>query len=163
MEIWKNINENYKVSSEGRIYSEKTKRILKPNVVGSGYLKVDLYEKGKREIHLVHRLVAEAFIPNTSNLPEINHKNKIKTDNRIENLEWCDRKYNNEFSKIQTKLTEKKKKQVYQYSLDGELIAIWPSLRECEIKTGFKESGISNCCIGKRETHKGFKWSYEKL
>ena len=51
MEIWKNINENYKVSSEGKIYSEKTKRILKPNVVGSGYLKVDLYEKGKRETH----------------------------------------------------------------------------------------------------------------
>lgn len=163
MEEWKVINENYKISSEGRVYSEKTKKILKPNVVGSGYLKVDLYNKGKRKIGLIHQLVANAFIDNPNGYKEINHKDKCKTNNKIDNLEWCDRKYNNEFSDIQETLTEKKKKQVFQYDLDGKLVAVWTSLRECERETNCSEAAISRCCLGLQKTHKGYIWSYIPL
>lgn len=160
MEEWKNINENYKVSNEGRIYSEKTKKILKPNLVGSGYLKVDLYNNGKRKIGLIHQLVANAFIDNPNGYKEINHKDKCKTNNKVENLEWCDIKYNNEFSDIQETLTEKKKKQVFQYDLDGKLVAVWASLRECERETKYSESAISRCCLGLQKQHKGYIWKY---
>ena len=162
MEEWKDINENYKVSSKGRIYSEKTKKILKPNKVGKGYLKVDLYYGGKRIVKLIHRLVAEAFIKNNnpSINTEINHKDNDKTNNNIENLEWCDRSYNNRYSDIQKNITELKKKPVKQYTLDGKLIKIWPSIRECERNTEFQQSAISRCCAGKQGQHKGFKWSF---
>ena len=96
----------YEVSNLGRVRSleryvkSKTgtrivkERILKPVNVGSGYLGVGLYKEGKVRIIYVHRLVAQAFIPNPNNLPEVNHKDENKTNNRVENLEWCTREYN---------------------------------------------------------------------
>lgn len=103
-EIWKEIKGfggNYSVSSEGRVRSNgllKGKnskvRILKTEMSKKGYLRVGLTKDGKQKKYLVHRLVAIAFLDNPNNLPEVNHRNEIKTDNRVENLEWMSRRDN---------------------------------------------------------------------
>lgn len=79
----------YQVTSFGRIYCIKRKRFLKPYVTNKGYARVDLYIHGTRKHQKVHRLVAQAFIPNPDNKPQINHIDFDKLNNHVENLEWC--------------------------------------------------------------------------
>lgn len=103
-EIWKEIkgfDGNYSASTKGRVKSNgllKGKnskvRILKTEMSKKGYLRVGLTKDGKQKKYLVHRLVAIAFLDNPNNLPEVNHRNEIKTDNRVENLEWMSRRDN---------------------------------------------------------------------
>lgn len=126
-------------------------RMLRPVKHNGGYLLVNLYKDGVHKLCLVHRLVAEAFISNPNTLPEVNHKDEVKTNNRVENLEWCDGKYNTTYTIGKT---------VYMYTIDDKLCGMWSSTRECE-RNGFKSNRISECCNGKLKTHKGFKWSYE--
>ena len=89
-ECWKDIEgfPNYQVSNHGRVKNKKTGKILKPYKTNRGYLTVGFWVNGKKKRLLVHRLVAAAFIPNTENLPEVNHANGCKTDNNVANLEW---------------------------------------------------------------------------
>lgn len=91
MEKWKEIKdfENYWVSSEGRIWSEKRNKFLKPRATKRGYLQVGLWRNGKQYWLYVHRLVAEAFIENRENKPEVDHINRDRLDNRVENLRWA--------------------------------------------------------------------------
>lgn len=92
----KSINgfENYSITKNGNILNTKTNRILKYVIDSSGYYQVNLYNKGKSKKFLIHRLVAIYFIPNLENKPQVNHINGIKTNNRIENLEWNTSKEN---------------------------------------------------------------------
>lgn len=89
MEIWKNLNEHYQVSSEGRVKSLRKNIILKPSIRSDGYKFLNVSGYLHRRTWKVHQLVAKTFLPNPENKPCVNHKNGIKTDNRVENLEWC--------------------------------------------------------------------------
>lgn len=176
MEIWRDIlgyEGLYQVSNEGRVRSlnyNKTKqiKIIKPFISRCGYLIVLFSMNGKRKHFQVHRLVAEAFIPNPNNYPQVNHKDENPENNRVENLEWCDCFYNINYGKRTEKARKKllnhpqKSKQIYQYTIGGELVAIWPSSKECG-RNGFFQSAVNRCCNGKIKTHKGYRWSFEPL
>lgn len=92
-ELWKNFY-NYQVSNFGQVRNTKTKRILKQHINEHGYLIVALRIDGKTKWYRVSRLVADLFIPNPDNLPEVNHKDENKLNNHANNLEWCNRNYN---------------------------------------------------------------------
>lgn len=171
-EIWKDIigyEGLYEVSSLGRIKSHynsgRTKdSLLKYLPNGTGYYQVTLYktENGKklRNHVLVHKLVAEAFIPNPHNYPCVNHKNEIKTDNRIENLEWCTYAYNNAYGTAKIRAIESKAKMVAQYTITGHWIATYLSIGiVCEL-LGCSKSTIKDVCNGKNEQALGYKWKY---
>lgn len=94
--MWREIEyfNNYEVSTDGKVRNKKTRRVLKPIDNGQGYLQVDLYVNGKGTSKRINRLVAEAFIPNPEKLPQVNHINEIKADNRVDNLNWMTAKEN---------------------------------------------------------------------
>ena len=155
--------ENYQISDDGRVWSKKSNKWLKPIDV-NGYKKASLYKNGKKYQRLVHRLVAEAFIPNPNNYDEINHINEDKSDNRVENLEWCTPSYNiNYGTRIERQVNSISKK-VFQYSIDNVLLNTYKSCTEAERENpSFNHRGISYACIGKLKTYKGFKWSHSLL
>lgn len=168
-EIWKDIEDFegiYQISSFGRVKSFKKckERILKPGVAGGGYLFVHLCKDGKIKEMKIHRLVAKAFIPNPDKLPCVNHLDENKQNNFVSNLEWCDVKYNVNYGTRNKRTSDKLtngplSKQVGQYSLDGKLIRIWPSMIEAH-RNGFNVGHICSCCKGKRKSHGGFIWQY---
>jgi len=97
----KNIKDypGYYITEAGVVFSDKYGKLLEKKPKNNkGYFEVDLYNNGKRKAFKVHRLVAEAFIPNPLNLPQVNHINEVKNDNRVENLEWCSAQQNCEFT-----------------------------------------------------------------
>ena len=102
--IWKPIigYENlYKINNYGEVLSLRSNKILKPNDNGIGYFIIQLCKNGKRKNYLIHRLVAEHFLDNLNNLPEVNHKDEDKSNNFVNNLEWCKHKYNMNYKQLQ--------------------------------------------------------------
>lgn len=169
VEVWKPIpgyEGLYEVSNLGRVrslynYKRNGTNVLVPRLKRA-YLTIGLRKNGIRKWHLLHRLVASAFIPNPNNLPQVNHKNEIKTDNRVENLEWCTVSYNNTYGSRIEKVVAKTGKPVYQYDLDGNFIKKHNSVASAGREIGLKSTGsISDCCSGKNETAGGYKWSYK--
>lgn len=170
MEQWKDIKDYkglYQVSNFGRIKSvekvlvdgrHRKERILKPTKQSNGYYGVMLSNNTIKKRYLVHRIVAEAFLDNPDNLPQVNHKNEIKTDNRVENLEWCDGFYNIHYGTAIQRIS----KPVYQYTLDGEFVKEWQSAHEIERQLGYHSSAISKVCRGIKNKHKGFIWKYKE-
>ena len=154
---WKQIKySNYEVSDMGDVRNSKSKKVRK-TFDCSGYRRVTLYINNCVKNFLVHRLVAEAFIPNPNNLPEVNHINENKTDNRVENLEWCDREYNINYG------TRSKRcyKSLLQLDENGNLIKEWDSLVNASKFFDISKTAISNCCNGRSASSCGFIWRYK--
>lgn len=153
-EIWRSVKDYeglYEVSNLGRVRNCRTGRVLRLWKDKYGYLLVGLHKDGVRKHCLVHRLVAQAFLPNPNNLPQVNHKDENKENNRVENLEWCDGFYNQTYSNGKT---------VYMYNLSDSLCGLWSSTNECG-RNGFDQASVAACCRGDKTKYKSFKWSYE--
>lgn len=167
-EIWKDIEGYegiYEISNLGRVRSFKNGkvRILKPLTNKRGYLRVQLRKNNSLKTLQIHRLVAQAFLPNPNNLPQVNHKDEDKTNNIVSNLEYCDAKYNNNYGNRNKKVAEALSKVVLQIDKNTNIIInIFPSLMEAERQTGCKNNNICHCCKGKRKSAGGYKWKYQQ-
>ena len=159
-EIWKDVKGyegKYQVSSFGRVKSfARNGRILKPALNKNGYLLVNLWNNNHSKSFYVHRLVAEAFIPNPLNLRFVNHKDECKTNNFVENLEWCTKDYNESYGTRNQRISEKHNVAVEQYDLEGNLIKVFESQSIAAKELGTYQGNISACCLGKQKQHKGF-------
>ena len=173
--------ELYKVSNLGKILSLNYRntgraKLRKPSQEKNGYFVVKLRKNGEYKKCYVHRLVAQTFIPNPENKPQVNHKDENKTNNFVflnedgsvnkekSNLEWNTPKENSNHGTRTERIAKantngKLSKKVLQLSLDGELIREWPSTAECE-RNGFYSSSVCDCCNGKLPHYKGFLWMY---
>lgn len=187
-EVWKDIEGYeglYQVSNLGRVKSLKKNIIRKQTLGKDGYLRVILKHNGKSKNFSVHRLVAKAFLKNVFNYPEVNHKDENKTNNNVSNLEWCTRKYNQNYNGLPMRIAskidyknrkpidfsqpifkinakkrqEKFSKKVNQYNMNGELIKTWNSTKECG-RNGFNQSCVWHCCKGIYKQYKGYIWKY---
>ena len=169
-EIWKDIDGYeglYRVSNLGRVKSLKQgkEKILK-QVLVNNYLAISLYKNNEKKLCKVHRLVCQTFLLNPQNLPQVNHKDENKTNNKVDNLEWCDVKYNNNYGTRTQRANEKNtngkcSKTVLQYSKDGEFIRQWKSTKDVERNLGYGHSQISACCRGKYKSSYEFVWKYK--
>ena len=174
-EIWEDIpgyEGMYQVSNIGNVRSMNYKghgevKNLTPKCNNCGRLWVDLWKNGTGKCHLVHRLVAIAFIPNPFNHPQINHLDENPKNNRVENLEWCTALHNVRYynERHPDKLSaprgpNKNIKPVNQISITGEIVKTWASSREVMRELGWSDWSISECCRGNRKTAYGFRWQY---
>lgn len=159
-EIWKDIpgySGLYQVSNLGRIMSFKNQygrgpRLMNGEITKSGYIQVCLNKKRYK----VHRLVAMAFVPNPDGLPQINHKNEIKTDNRVKNLEWCTGKYNVNYGTAIERRSKKRGKSV----MCIETGSIFESCKAAGRELNLDFSHIAKCCRGILPKHKGFHFKF---
>ena len=193
VENWRDIEGyegSYQVSDCGRVkslqrkitYKDGREKVLQEKILHNflsdlGYYHVMLSKNGTPKRYKVHRLVAKAFIPNPNELPIINHRDECKTNNVVENLEWCDQNYNIHYGTMIDRGKEKQlnrsdlSKEVEQYTLDGKLVGTFKSASEVEREyPQFKTASISRCCMGGQilngkwqtiTTYKGYVWKYK--
>jgi hypothetical protein len=189
-EVWKDIkgyDKLYQVSNDGKVcalerlkncnkgYRKINYHIMTPNIFGTKYERVGLTNSnGIRKYYLVHRLVAQAFIPNPNNYPIINHIDGNKLNNNVSNLEWCTYSHNlkhaysiglKEFTKEhkeKLKLSQYKRfKKVFQYDLQNNFIKEYESIKEASDIFKINPSNIVSCCKGnKYKSVGGYIWKY---
>lgn len=176
-EIWKDIKGYegcYKISNTGKVLSiarttvtafhnrkhVTNNRLLKSYTTKCGYSVVALSKGNQKIRYSVHRLVAEAFIPNPKNLPQVNHKDECKSNNCVENLEWCTAKYNGEYSNTLLRARASRQRKVAQFTKNNELIQIFSSSAQANKITGIYQSSITLACQGKYKTAGGYIWKY---
>lgn len=173
MEIWKPIKGYeglYEVSNLGSVKSLARKTTSGKHRVchqtKCGYISVGLWKNGAKKQFLVHRLVADAFIPNPNNKPQVNHIDENKSNNRVDNLEWCTNLENHRHGTINKRLSNilknnpKTSKPVNCYTKNKCFVCLYPSISEAERKTGIFNQSIVQCCKGKLKTAGGFIWEY---
>lgn len=172
MEVWKPIEDynDYMVSNQGRVKSLRLgkEKILKGGKINNRYLSVGLCKDGKQKTYLIHRLVAQAFIPNIDNKPYVDHINTNIYDNRVENLRWCTQKENcnniltkiKHINSIKVGKLNTNSKEILQFSLDGDFIRKWDCIKDVERELNILQPSISYCCNGKRKTAYGYKWKH---
>ena len=173
-EIWRDIKGyegKYMVSNTGKVKSLNYNRTGKEGIMEShvnvyGYLRVKLCKDGRKKWYMINRLVAQAFLPNPDNLPEVNHKDEDKTNNCVENLEWCSKLYNANYGTRSKRSAEKRRndprmsKSVIGINKVSGLILEFPSTREAERMTGINHNNIIKCCQGKANSAGGHIWFY---
>ena len=184
VEKWVNIENHpsYFISNFGRVFSKKSNKVMKNRVVSkNGYQQITLDNSQL----LVHRLVAQAFIPNPNNLPCVNHKDENPGNNDFRNLEWCTYKYNSNYGtnpsrhskkmldrynndpdwksdciKRLAEIQKKKRKRVVQLDKFNNYLKTYESSYATE-KDGHLAVHVCDCANGKRKTHHGYKWIWE--
>jgi len=188
IEQWEDIpgyEAHYKISNKGRVKSLKRKhksrnqfcefertvreKILRSQVGGTGYMKVSLSKNGILKNKNIHRMIAEAFIPNPDGLEQVNHKDCDKKNNCISNLEWCTPEQNSRHAHKLLDLVNPYQgvygaqhpasKSIVQKTKDGKIINRWGSGMDA-VRLGFDSSCISRCCKGESAHHKGYIWEY---
>ena len=166
----------YKVNQTGEIFSEYSKRTLTPYLSSDGYLRINLCRNKKVKITMLHRIVAEAFIPNPENLPVVNHIDGNKANPNVENLEWTTFSGNSihSFSSGLSRISDKCRKAVslvaaengakttskavIQIGTDGNVVNKFKSMREAERVTRIPRSNIARACGSDDYSAGGFKW-----
>ena len=167
MEIWRDIQDYsglYQVSNLGNFkrlafnYKHYTREehLLKPSIGKNGYLRVTLTKNSICKCFLAHRIVALTFLPNKENYRCVNHKNENKTDNRIENLEWCSHYQNNHYGTAEKK---NYKPVIGVSAIDGKEL-YFESIKNAAETLKITPSNIGSCCKGNRKTAGGYKWKY---
>lgn len=171
MEKWKDIPNYeglYQVSDYGEVKNVKRGMTLKQCKHRLGYLSVMLYKDGQPKRIMVHRLVAMTFLENPNLLGFVNHKDENKTNNRVDNLEWCTREYNLKYGTVPERISKKrghgarKKRRVIQMDADGKIVMTWDSIAQASAETKTQRTSIFECCNGIHKTANGFMWSYDK-
>lgn len=175
-EKWKSLDflgyVDYEVSNYGRVKSLNYKRSGKEGIMKlkkDDYLRVQLFNNGKDKFFPVHKLVALAFLPNQKNLPIINHKDENKYNNKVENLEWCDYHYNYYYGtsserarkNISLSLKGKGAKPILQYTLEGEFVREWDSIKQASEELNLNASVICNYLKGRFKSAYGYVWKYK--
>lgn len=145
MEEWRMIKDfpMYEVSNFGNVRNTKNHKRIFQRSHTAGYKQVVLYRKGKSNYRYIHRLVAQAFIDNPENLQFINHKDECKSNNNVNNLEWCTPKYNANYGTCKERMGLAHKKKVRQYTKDGVFIREWDSQQEAEQELQLRAGSIS--------------------
>ena len=146
----------YAITSCGKVWSYKTKRFLKTHKNAKGYERVYLYKDNIGKRFTIHKLVAMAYIPNSNNLPQVNHKDENRENNSVNNLEWCTNKYNSNYGTRNERMAKAKRKKV----LCIELNRIFDSGLQAQKELKIAVSRISECCSGKSKTAGGYHWQY---
>lgn len=165
-EEWRNVvgfEGMYKISNKGRVMSirGKTPLVLNPQVNRAGYRRVAIHVRPFAGHYMVHRWVAEAFIPNPNNLPFVNHKDENPANNSVENLEWCTSVYNNTYGTALEKSHRKRIDNnrtifVCQYNLEGTLLKCYESIYEASKATGIPYQTLESCVNGRHLSSRGY-------
>lgn len=172
-EIWKDIPNYeglYQISNLGRVKSfrqsskfhKASEYILKSALANNGYCQVTLYNNTRKKKFLVHRLVAEAFIPNPNNYPFINHKDENPSNNEADNLEWCTARYNNAYGTARVRIIDAKSRPIEQLTLDGKVIAVYRSTRIASELLGINRGTLKSAII-KGSQCNGYLWKYNDI
>lgn len=153
MEIFKDIQgyPNYQISNQGRIWNIKTQRYIKPSIKNNGYYGVNLVAvNGKRKKEYLHRLIALAFIDNPNNLPQVDHIDRNRENNAVDNLRWVSASTNQR--------NTKQNRQIRQYDKEGNLIASFGSIAEAVKTVNGSISGMYSYLQGRSKYYKGYIW-----
>lgn len=175
-EVWKDITDYeglYQVSNLGRVRSlgryinpnqYLEERILKHRLNKNGYYRVNLYKNNIHKTICIHQLVALVFIDNPNEYKCINHKDENKLNNRVDNLEWCTTKYNNNYGTARIRASQHTKKPIEQYTLDGVFIRRYDGIVDANKELGLKknDSRIGACLRKRDKTACNFIWKYAK-
>lgn len=171
MENWQKVgrNSNYSVSDSGQVRRDDTNHIKEPRLNRYGYDVVDLYKNGNRQTERIHRLVAEAFIPNPDNKPEVNHKDGNKRNNHISNLEWATKRENIDHAVkhgLRTPSYGMRGKKNPNGGAHGKPVRvvetgeIFKNIKECSVCKNCRAIGITNCLHGRQHTHRGMHFEF---